>query len=584
MASKTSHWTSPLVSLAALALLSGCGSSLASRRFPLREVMWKDDDARPYRVDCKPDPKKPTNPICAPEDYESPFVWDGVDAMLLHPVTRFFAVDPADESIDVNAFDEVPDSTWFTNRIGRTAMTPEEVGKGACDDKILHADDPDGSWVIDQGKENGANPGFRVNIPGVGKFLLKADEGDHPERATGATAIATRLYHAAGFWTGCDSVIYVRRSLLKLTPGLTHSDNTGVTRKFGQHQLDKVLNGAARRGDLYRMVASKWLPGRTIGPFRYEGVRPDDPNDVVRHEDRRELRGQRMLAAWLNHFDSREQNSMNTWMSVDAKDANASPGHIRHWIMDLNDCFGSEWQWENMSKRINFSYYFDAKDIGRDFITLGIPERPWDRVQRSPDGDIFGYFEADVYEPDQWKPGYQNPAFLRMTERDGAWMARILARLTTAHIEAAVGVGDFTKPKHTAYVVRTMVARQEKILARYFSKLSPVTDLTVSGSQLCGVDLARKTDTYARSRFRYSAVVHTGVDLDATQVAAVAVGDEGRVCVTLPRVGADGGERDDSPSRYVVVKLDNGIAAEPLRAHLYDLGPTRGHRLVGIER
>ena len=37
-----------------------------------------------------------------------------------------------------------------------------------------------------------------------------------------------------------------------------------------------------------------------------------------------------------------------------------------------------------------------------------------------------------------------------------------------------------------------MVARQSKILARYFSKLSPVTDLTVDGSQLCGVDLARK--------------------------------------------------------------------------------------------
>jgi hypothetical protein len=463
-------------------------------------------------------------------------------------------------------------------------MTTEEITRGSCDEAVLHADDPDGSWVIDQGKENGANPGFRVNIAGVGKFLLKADEGDHPERATGATAIATRFYHAAGFWTGCDSVIYVRRSLLKLTPDLMHTDNTGVSRAFGQKQLDKVLNGAARRGDLYRMVASKWLPGRTIGPFRYEATRPDDPNDVVRHEDRRELRGQRLLAAWLNHFDSREQNSMNTWMSSVAKDPDASPGYIRHWIMDLNDCFGSEWQWEGMSKRINFSYYFDGKEVGADFITLGIPERPWDRVERHADGDVFGFFEADQFEAEAWKPGYQNPAFLRMSERDGAWMARILSRFTTAQVKAAVDVGDFTQPKHSAYLVRTLVARQAKILERYFKTLSPVSDLEVIGTQLCGVDLARKTDTYALSRFRYSAIVHFGPDLETTRAAPVTLGTDSRVCVALPHVAADGGERDDAPSRYMVVKIDNGQSVEPLRAHLYDLGPLKGHRLVGIER
>jgi hypothetical protein len=573
-----------LLPVVALALLSGCGTSMATRRFPLKDALWKDNDARPFSVDCTPDPKKPQHPVCAPEEYESPFVWDGVDAMLFRPVTRFFAVDPAGESVNVNAVDEVPDSSWFTNRIGKSPMTAEEVAKGWCDEHVLSPDDPDGSWVIDQGKENGANPGFRVNVPGVGKFLLKADESDHPERATAATAIATRFYHAAGFWTGCDSVIYVRRSLLKLTPGLTHSDNTGVVRKFGEKQLNKVLDGAARRGDLYRMMASKWLPGKTIGPFRYEGTRPDDPNDVIPHEDRRELRGQRLLAAWLDHFDSREQNSMNTWMSVNKKESDSSPGHIQHWIMDLNDCFGSEWQWDLMSRRINFSYYFDGGDIGQDFITLGIPERPWDKLKRAPDGEIFGYYEANEFEAEGWKPGYQNPTFVRMSEADGAWMARILSRFGPSHIEAAVKVGDFTQPKHHAYLVRTLIARQQKILARYFSKLSPVSDLAVDGARLCGVDLARKTATYADSRFRYSAVVHTGQSLEARQSANVAPGPDGAVCVDLPRVAGDGGEKDDSPSRYLVVKIQNGQADAPLSAHLYDLGPTKGYRLVGVER
>ncbi len=569
----------------ALLVVTGCGTSLP--RYPLRDALWVDDDVRPFVVDCRlegKDPKKPKSAVCAPEDYESPFAWDGVDSMVFRPVSRFFAVDPAGESVNVNAVDEVPDSSWFTNRLGRHPMTPEEVSKGSCENDLLDTDAPDGTWVIDQGKENGANPGFRVNVPGVGKFLLKADEGDHPERATGATAIATRLYHAAGYWTGCDSVVYVRRSLLRLTPGLKYSDNTNVRRSFGEKQLARVLKGATRRGDLYRLVASKWLPGRAVGPFRYEGTRKDDLNDVIPHEDRRELRGQRLLAAWVNHFDSREQNSMNTWVAADKRRPDSSPGHVRHWIIDLNDCFGSEWGWEEMSKRINFSYYFDGGDVLQDFLTLGIPERPWDRIQRSEDGDIFGFFEAEEFEAENWKTGYQNPAFSRMSERDGAWMARILARFEPQHVEAAVDAGKFSQAKHRDYLVRTLLARQHKILARYLARVSPIADLAVDAGQLCAVDLARASATFPPAVFRYAAVARSGVGLEHAEAIQVRTEEKGRLCMRLPRVASDGGDADDDASRYLQIELRNGASDLPLRAFFYDLGPARGYRLVGIER
>lgn len=560
-----------------LTAIVGCSHAPSGARFPLREPMWTDDDMRPFSAPCVDDREEPGHRICAPAKYESPFAADGLDNMVFRPIARFFAVDPGGESPNVNALDEVPSSSWFTNRIGlpSVSMTPEQLANGNCD-APLDVDAPDGSWLIDQGKENGANPGFRVRIPGRGKFLLKADLAEQPERATAATAIGTRIYHAVGYNTGCDRVIYIRRSLLKLKDGLTYSDNTGVTRPFGEEQLEKVLGGAARRGDRFRLVASNWLPGRPLGPFEYTGTRPDDPNDVIPHEDRRELRGQRVLAAWLNHFDSREQNSMNTWVSTNPDDPDASPGYIKHWIIDLNDLFGSEWDWDQLSKRIGFSYYFDGGDVFRDFITLGIPKRPWDRVKRSREGDIFGYFEADVFEPDEWKPGYQNPAFLRMTERDAAWMARIIARITPEHVAALVRVGDFTEQRHADYLTRVLLARRQKILARYFAKLSPITDVEVRGKSVCGLDLARATRTYHPSQFRYTARSFAGDRLEDVATPLVTTSDGGRVCVELA-----GLHRTRSP--YRVLRIANGVTDNPLRVDLYELGDGQ-LRIVGIQR
>ena len=258
-------------------LLVACGGS---SRYPLRAPMVRDADDRPFAP--------------APRVYDSPFAWDGANQIIFRPIARFFAVDPAGRAKDVNAFDEVPDSTWFQIASGVKPFAPDDLAKGSCDENVLDPENAkDGSWIIDQGKDNGANPGFRVNIPGVGKFMLKSDPSAEPERATGATAVASRFYHAAGYWSACDSVVNFKPSLLKLKKGLTVTNNSGVTKPFDEKALKKILDGASHKGDLVRMVASKWLPGKTIGPYTYEGMRVDDPNDVVPHEDRRELRGAR---------------------------------------------------------------------------------------------------------------------------------------------------------------------------------------------------------------------------------------------------------------------------------------------------
>lgn len=567
--------------LVSLVLLPACGQTVA--RFPPdRPPLWVDPDRRPFVTPCKPDPEEPDQKLCAPETYVSPFAWDAVDNAIFRPVARFFAVDPSQEAVNVNSVDEVADSSWFENRIGRHPITPEELFHGPCGSRVLDSGNSELPWVVDQGKPNGANPGFRVRVDGVGKFMLKGDLLDQPERATAAAAIATRLYWAFGFHAPCDSVVYVPPGLLQLKPGLTSTDNSGVTRPFDQAALDGVLRRSAQRGELVRMSASRWLPGRTIGPFRYEGVRADDPNDVIPHQDRRELRGGRLLAAWLNHFDAREQNSMNTWMAENPEDPDSTPGHIQHWYIDLGDCFGSEWDLDATSRRLGHAYYLDFGYLAEDFLSFGLIERPWDRAKRNPQAELFGYYSARDFDAEDWRPGYPNPAFSRMTERDGAWAARIIARFSKEHIAAAVEAGDFSNPRHSQILNRILLNRQQFLLRRYLSVLSPLTDVEVRGKRLCALDLARNSPALSSERFSYSTTLRTGPKLLGQAGPAVESHPGGRVCFELPRIAAIELSRQ-STDRYFVVDLFNGQAPGPLRLHLYDLG-REGFQLAGLER
>ncbi|MFW5738841.1 MAG: hypothetical protein ACOC1F_00600 [Myxococcota bacterium] len=547
--------------------------------------MWRDADLQPVTIPCRPHPEKPGEQICHPEPYESSFAWDGADNLIFRPMAEFFEVDPSGEAINVNGLDEVPDSSWFINRIGRTTMTVDEVLEGPCaDGPTLDPKAPDGSWVIDQGKADGANLGFRIRDPNGQRYMLKTDGDEQPERASAGTMISSRLYHAAGWRAPCDSVVYFRPSLLKLEPGLTITDNTGKTRELDRELLDEMLATAPQRDGLLRMSASRWLPGKPLGPFRYEGTRPDDPNDVVPHEHRRDLRGARLIAAWVNHFDAREQNSMDLWIAEDQDEPRSSPGVVLHYYLDFGDTLGSEWEWPGISKRLGHAYYLDIPYLVEDFLTLGTIERPWDRAKKS-EHEIFGYFSVRDFDPEDWKEGYPNPAFRRMTERDGAWAARIIAHFSPAHIAAVVDAAQFTDPEHEKFINKVLIGRQRLILERYFANLSPLSHFELEGAdRVCGVDLARRKGLYPDHLFRYRATMYAGDRLARHGTPKVQVKEAGEVCLELPHHASDGGEVDDAEVRYTVVDIGNGQAPGPARLHLYDLGPRRGYRLVGLER
>jgi hypothetical protein len=566
-----------------IGLLGAAACGTPPRPFALGAPLLVDTDLQARAMPCRPDPtpSEPHRVTCAPREYVSPFVWDQMDNLLFARLSRGFSLDVAGESVNVNSLDEVPDSAWFTNR-PRASAPLDDDAPGACtaEDMLPPPDQvADGAWLIDHGKDNGSTVGFRVKVPGKGQYLFKADDEGKPERASAASVIGAAVYDALGFRTSCEQIVTFRKRQLVLAPGLEVVDNSGVTHPFDQAALDKALASTTQApGQLVRMQASKWLPGVPIGPFRYVGTRADDPNDVVAHQDRRELRGMRVLAAWLDHWDTREQNSMDLWMASDPKDKRASPGRVLHYVLDTSDTLGGELTVAEMSRRLGYSYTFDFAEISLALVTLGAVERPWDHARPVAGHETFAYYRIQDFDPTRWKPLYPNPAFLRMTERDAAWMARLIARFSPAEVRELVHLGRWHDPSNVDYLTSVLVERQRRVLVRYLGKLSPLGEIRQTDTgQICATDFARLRGLAAT--FRYTIVEHAA---GQAVTLAAEVRDDGALCFE-PRGVVVGSFADADPARRVRFEVHNGTAAGPLVIHAYDLGP-RGVRVVGVTR
>ena len=541
--------------LALFGVLAACAHGDALRPFPEGPPVWRDEgDFRAYAP--------------APEEYVSPFAWDGADNMLFRPLARMFAVDPGREAIDVNQMDEVPDSSWFTNRLGHTPLSVDEVVRAACDEAPLH---PAGPWTITAGKPNGANPGFIIKDDGGRHFLLKFDS-IHGERATAADIIGSILYWAHGFHVPCNRLVWFDRSIIRIAPGTT-AEIDGHDVPMTWEMLEPVFRNAIRDGEgRFRAASSRFLDGSPIGPWRYEGVRDDDPNDVVPHEHRRELRGSYVLAAWVNHFDAREQNTLATFVERDD-----GLGYVRHHLIDFGDAFGSQWGIDGISRRLGHASYFDLRFFFADLVTLGLIPRPWDETEIGAAGPIFGYYDATPFDPDAYRPGYPNPAFQQATERDKAWMARILARFTPEMVRAAVREGEMQSAHVERELVRILLARREALLRRFLGRVSPLTDPVVvaraDGPRVCVQDLLVTTGFAAPGTRPYWArgFRRRGARFDRVAIDVVSRQVPDRVCIALPEL---------SSGDYLVVDVGGRHGTDsgegPLRIHLRGSAPVHG--------
>ncbi len=543
-------------------LLFGCAA--ASGRFPLQAPLWQDPDQVAFGP--------------APEEYVSPMVWDVGDQSVFYPLTRVFAVDPAAEAVNVNALDEVANSSWFTNRIGLYGMSPAELATGPCATSV----DPPTPWTVTGAKPNGANPGFMMKDARGVRYLVKFDGVVQGPRATSADVIVSKLYHAAGYSVPCNQVVFFDRDLVSMGEGATSENAAGEEEPLTLAHLEEVFAKAQRLPDgRLRASTSQFLPGKPLGPFTYQGTRGDDPNDVIDHQDRRELRGMRLLAAWTQHFDAREQNTLTMWIET-----GKGQGYVRHNIIDFGDCFGSVWEPPTLGRRLGHSHYVDLAYTFEDWVTLGLIERPWDTARFGPSGKVFGYYDVSNFEPERWKAGYPNPAFSRMSERDAAWMARLIAEFGDEHLRVLVKQGRITEPALEAELLRLLKGRRDRILERYLTRLSPLTLPEIrlgTEAELCLRDLVAESGLRSGHERRHAVAAYVDGTGSSRRLAPVRNAPGHRVCVALPRLAGAGPQAPKYMLLDWVAQSGRFAAEYPARVHLYDLG-AQGLRVVGLER
>jgi len=372
---------------------------------------------------------------------------------------------------NINTLGEVPDSSWFSNRIGTRRMSISDLVRGPN-----QIEGPDGSrpWTVIAAKSEGITPGFTIRDGAGEVFFIKLDPLENPNLATAAEVVSTKFFHAFGYHVAETYITRFHPGQLEIEPSVQIQDEFGRQRRMTHQDLLELLTREPRGPDgAIRAVAGRRVSGRDLGKFEYWGTRADDPNDVFLHQDRRELRALRVFSAWLNHDDSRAINTLDAYVGEEGR------GHVRHYLLDFASTLGSG-SVGPQDPRAGNEYLMELEPSLRSGLTLGLWDRPWRRVPY-PDYPEVGRFESDFFDPDRWKPEYPNPAFQRLDAQDAFWAARIVSKFSDEMIRAIVATGEFSDPKAEKYLADTLIRRRDKVTSAYFTRLNPLSEFRVAG-------------------------------------------------------------------------------------------------------
>lgn len=454
---------SPIVWIVLLGLLaSGC---VGSRPYTLGPIKTADPDQQP---------------IPEPAGNEENMYWDRADLQVIYQLEkplnlnwvgqkagRAVGLTGAKQADNVNVLDEPPRSSWWTPRHFYAPMTHEALAIGPNSRGTFGiAAGPDTSqpWTVTSGKFEGASRGFQIRDARGDRYLIKLDGPEWPELTSSAEVIATKIFYAAGYNVPQNTITRFAPEQLQISEEASVSDGGGE-RPMQRSDLTDMLAPYARGADGgIRAMASKFVDGRPLGPFNFRGRRSDDPNDRVRHEHRRELRGLRVLSSWLNDADRRAANTLDVF---------TDDNYVKHHLLDMGSTMGANAS--GIHRTIHGqAYMVDHRIMAEALFSFGSFRFPWLYMDPAPRYKAVGYFRADVFKPGEWVPTYPNPAFEKMTLRDAFWGAKLVMSFSDDDLAAMVETAQISNPEAEAHLVDVLAARRDLIGRHWFARINPL--------------------------------------------------------------------------------------------------------------
>jgi hypothetical protein len=388
-------------------------------------------------------------------------------------------------ALDVNTVGEVPDSAWYTNRHAFRRMSIADLQGGPGNST---PPDPKGGWHITAAKSNGITPGFVIEDGRGNRYLLKFDPPLYPELCSAADVIGSKLFYALGYNTPENYIVHFRREQLEITDGVMYRHPSGKKIPLTDRIVDTLLEAQPQLADgTYRALASRWLDGKVIGPFDYRDTRSDDPNDTVAHQRRRVLRGLAVFAAWVNHHDTSQINTMDTLVTEEGRQ------YLKHYLIDFGSILGSRGD-RPKEAWIGHQYTITHIETALRAFSLGFYLPRWQRSDY-PQLRGVGLFDAWSFDPVEWRPEVPNPAFLMMDRADAFWAAKQVAAFTDDEIRAIVETGRLSDQRAADWIADCLIKRRDKIAQAWFARVLALDRFRIADGRLAFDDLSASYET-----------------------------------------------------------------------------------------
>ncbi len=533
---------SPLLRLLPLAAaLTAC--LVAPPRFFDRAPVTRVDDMRPI-----PLPATRVDPID---------VLLLSEAFVRRPALDVLAPGRIPRAGDVSSLDEVPTSSWFRGDV----PAADADGPPVPPLRVLGAErTPCGDTV-----------GLPVLDARGKRYELRRDSADRPRMRTAAAAIGSRLARAVGYRTPAVHLLDVSPDDLVVIPTARTPESIGdpgvlvgpLLVEHADRAKARFLEAPLPVGEArLRVAATRWPVGIDVGRTIDTGLRDDDPNDEIAHEDRRTLRGLRVLAGWLGLTRFGAHSLRDVYVGEPGK------GHLQHALVRFDGALGADAVVDRRPEQ---------RDEGLLLLSFGLaPDPEVEPTQRR--FLSIGQLEGRVLL-DQVRTPLPFVPIERAQPADLYWMAKRIGAVSIQVIDAAVREGRLDDPGAASWLVRTLDLRRRHLLEQIYAKVTPVEFRGVKNLSLLLCDLLVFSGFASASAVDLSLSLHTRTGERLGLPRSARPDATGHFEVHLPEL--EHHAREDLLLR--VQQLRAGSATPPMVLHLrYDA--EWGLRITGITR